>query len=364
MSKFYSWLTYKIANTDYAKLVWSYLIFALVFQAFEFARPGDFKIFYQASEALFNHEDIYEIRYGKGFRYYYSPFFGLIIHPLTMFSVHIASTLWNLLNFAILARIFWLIGHYFFAQAKMDSRLLIILTFLAMMFPLYANFHGKQMTVFMLFSILESIYRINKNSGSILGTGLLALAINIKILPIIFIPYLIYRNNFRASFMVVGFSILFLLIPILFLGVQRNNELHGQWMNRINPMENQFHFEINEPGLHSLTTFIPAYFSERISKYELKKVRRHIVSVSDNSIKLIINAIRVFLVLLSLYFLRSFPFRPELNRIKQFWEISYLCLFIPLAFPHQQTYAFVLLFPAMTYLIYYLNVRNFPKPIT
>ena len=41
--------------------------------------------------------------------------------------------------------------------------------------------------------------------------------------------------------------------------------------------------------------------------------------------------------------------------------MSYLCLIIPLIFPHQQHYAFFFIFPASTYLLFYLVYLFFIK---
>jgi hypothetical protein len=56
----------------------------------------------------------------------------------------------------------------------------------------------------------------------------------------------------------------------------------------------------------------------------------------------------------TLYFLHTKPFTSGVSKIQKLYEISYICLIIPLIFPHQQHYAFFFIFPATTYLIYYM----------
>jgi hypothetical protein len=54
----------------------------------------------------------------------------------------------------------------------------------------------------------------------------------------------------------------------------------------------------------------------------------------------------LFFVLLTLWFLRTLPFKAAPGPYHQFREISYLFLIIPLIAPHQQHYAFLFALPA------------------
>jgi hypothetical protein len=62
----------------------------------------------------------------------------------------------------------------------------------------------------------------------------------------------------------------------------------------------------------------------------------------------------VVLVLLTLFFLRRLPFKKTQSKLSGFWELSYILLLIPMIFPHQQHYAFLLGLPACLYCVYWL----------
>jgi hypothetical protein len=85
------------------------------------------------------------------------------------------------------------------------------------------------------------------------------------------------------------------------------------------------------------------------------------ISLAD--LKIVIDVVRAFFILLALYFIGSRPFRKVKNRLQEFYEVSYILIAAPLIFPHQQHYAFLMVFPATTYLLYYLMMKYFiPYP--
>jgi hypothetical protein len=304
-----------------------------------------------ASEALGNGEDLYGRLYAEGFHYFYSPFFALLIYPLTLIPVEIAGTIWSLLSFLMLARTFILIQKLLLPDAK-KKNLIYCLTFAALVFPLYSNFHMTQMSAFILYAIFESCYFVFHKKQPLAGAALLALAINIKILPVVFIFYFLYRKAFKAAGFTVLFTIVLLLLPMLFLGYDYNSELHNSWWGLIDPTNERNVLDIQERGFHGLSTFFSTLFSDQFGPNEMQH-KRNILNLDITTIGWIINSARLLLIGFTLYFLRTRPFKKSIGRLHMMWEISYICLIIPLIFPHQQTYGFYLLFPAGCYLIYY-----------
>jgi hypothetical protein len=67
------------------------------------------------------------------------------------------------------------------------------------------------------------------------------------------------------------------------------------------------------------------------------------------------NIFRVILVGLSLVFLKM-PFQKNISKLEFYKGASYILYVIPLIFPHQQKYAFLFTWPALTYLVYYYMV--------
>jgi len=323
----------------------------------EYNRIGDFKIFLLASEALLRGEDIYAISYVAGFKYFYSPFFAILIRPLTALSYENVSLLWNLLGILMLIRVFSIIHKYFLAHYSKNRQWLNFLVLAAAAFPIYINFHSTQMSAFVLYTVIESIYQAEVKKRAWAAGLLLALSVNIKILAIVFVPYLIYRRYFKSLLFFILGSVLFLVSPSAVLGWQENLDLHAQWFSSINPTKKSNIIDLNERGLNGITSLVSSLFSDFRNPYEVD-LKRHITVLPENTIGVIINTIRLGLILFTLYFLRTLPFKKSNNSVHRFWEISYLCLLIPLIFPHQQTYAFFMVLPAVFYMVYFLKTSK------
>lgn len=331
------------------------ILFALIAIGFligEFDRIGDFKIFLMASEAWSLGENIYTRGYVHGFGYYYSPLFAILIHPLTYLPEHVAGLCWNALSFLMLWRSLQIIMDMLNVEPALRNRLLFLGT-LAFIFPIYENFHMTQMSAFMLYAMLEGVHQISSNKRNVLGAAIIALAINIKLLPLVLIPYLIFRTRYRAGALVLVFVGLSLLAPALFTGWENNLELHRAWFKKIDPSTEQNIIDLAEPEFHSVTSFLSALFTDQRNEYELS-YRRHLTVLPIDTLKLIIQLTRLLLVAFTLYFLRWIPFKQAPNNKHRLWELAYLCAVIPLIFPHQQVYGFYLCLPAAIYLVHQL----------
>ncbi len=325
------------------------LIFiGIVFLLAELKRVSDFGIFLQASADLLEGKNIYQVKYGDGFRYYYSPFFALLISPLTFLPNFIAASLWSLLSLLLFIRTLHLL--HGFVTHKTDSGKLNILTIIASVTLIYANFHNNQMSAFILWTMIEAIEQVRKGKW-VLGGTILALGINIKLLPLVLLPYLLYRTRFKSALFTVLAMIGFWVLPSLVIGWDYNLALLNSYWNYIDPSLNQNVFDIEEPGLMSLSSLVTTWFTDQFSVNEIG-YRRHIAILPEEWIGRIILIFRLFFVSLSLYFLKWPPFTKARSNEHLLWEISYLCLVTPLIFPHQQNYGFFLIIPAIFYSIF------------
>ena len=210
-----------------------------------------------------------------------------------------------------------------------------------------------QMTIFLLWGSLESLH-LFKKQHFLIGGAILALIINIKILPIVLIPWLIYRREWRSAVSTLGFSIVFLMLPAVILGWSTNLFLLSEWWSVINP-GNAEHLAETDLGLHSLTALIPTLFTktEGVLPYA-----RNLLNLDASTTTAILNAVRAGLILFTLFFLRCPPFKQAKSTLHELRELSYILLLIPLIFPHQQKYAFFLAFPAMFYISVFI-IDNF-----
>jgi len=316
---------------------------------------GDFDLFLSASADMFEGKNIYAIKYREWYHYYYSTLFATILFPLTFLPLYAAKVCWLLINVFFVYRIWKVIIYHLptFNANKKYNLLLALLTFLFMLRFLRDNFHLAQMTVFILFLILEGLFLIDNNKP-ILGAVLIALGIDIKLLPLVVVPYLFYRNEWKAGIFVMCFTVFFLIVPGAFIGFEFNNFLLAERWNLLNPTDREHILDVGERSFHSLSTLLATLLVEGAGDHHTLPIKRNIANITVEQLEIIINLVRGILVLATLYFLRSVPFTKTNSKIQKLYERGYILLLVPLIFPHQQHYSFLFIFPAVAYLIYYL----------
>ena len=310
---------------------------------------GDFDAYLDAAVKMQRGENIYAPPFFKGLQYYYSVFFALILHPFST-NWFITEVLWSLLSLLLLYRTFKIIHTYFdFSSFSKKQRALWIgLTIIfSLQFILY-NISMIQVTMFLLWGIFESMHLINRKKDFAAG-ALLGLIINIKIMPVLILPYLFWRGHFKALFTCVIVFIFLLYLPAIFIGVDYNQFLLSEWWKIINPSNKEHLFE-TEIGTHSITAFLPVYLTETDGEMNFN---RNFINLNFRVVEIVINISRILILTCSLFFLKSLPFKKESNRLKLFWEYSFFVLIIPLLLPHQQKYAFLFVIPIISYLIYF-----------
>lgn len=317
---------------------------------------GDFKVFLEAAKMISKGVNPYNqyifITEENSLEYFYSPLWATILIPFSYLPHYVPNMIWLFVNAFFLYRIWILLQKYVDKESlssKQLSWILFLCIIVSIRFLLY-NFELIQMTIFLLWGILESLRMMEDKSKLILGSLILALVINIKIMPVVLIPYLIYRGYFKAVSFTLLFSVLFLLLPALVIGIDFNSFLLSEWWQAINPT-NAKHLIETEMGPHSLTALVPTLFTE--TQGELF-YHRNIANLTLNESNMILNGIRLALIILTIYFLKWPPFKKSNSKTHQLIEISYLLLLIPIIFPHQQKYAFSLLIPAQFAIIYFL----------
>lgn len=339
------------------KLLLRYIV-ALILIALAFIEAGqqnDFDIFLAASIDMVKGKDIFSMLYNELYHYYYSSFFALLIYPLTFIGDYTASLIWLLFNGLLLFRIWQLLLEYLPLNSWTDRLKMIfsIVVWLFMIRFIRDNYHLGQVTIFLLWICLESI-RLSAKKRSLSAGFLLALGINIKILPIVVLPYLIYRKQFKtALFTIIGLLLLF-VIPMLFLGVDRQMDLVGSRWILLDPLSSMRSLDVTERSYHSLTTLLSTLFYADARGTFSMDIRRHILDLPGDQVFMIIDIARISLILLFLFFLKWPPFKRASSELMKIWELSYLLLIIPLIFPHQLQYAFFFSLPTITYLSYRL----------
>lgn len=329
-------------------------LFLLTLILIESRGQGDFKIFLDASTDLFNDKNIYKINYNEWYHYYYDLIFTIIIYPLHFLPIYWAKFIWLLINIILTVRIWQLIFCFLPTNVfEKKHQINFILISSVLIFNLWQkNIHLSQVTILILFLCLEGLNRIRTNQN-LIGSILISLGITIKILPLVLIPYLIYRRNFKAILYIIITIIIFLVTPSLFIGFKQNIFLLSERWKIINPLNQEHILDVSERSFHSLTTLLSTLLIEDAKNSYSLSLKRNIANIEIESLAYVINIVRLIFIVLTLYFLKTLPFKKINDKLKLFYEISYITLIIPLIFPHQQHYAFFFIFPAVTYLVFY-----------
>lgn len=343
----------------YKKASFFFVIICLIL--YDANAKGDFEIFIDASKDLLNHKNIYSELYNQYFHYYYSVLFALILVPFTYLPLYWAKVIWMCCNYFFTYRIYKIAIDYFGMEELQDNKiknLLIGLSF-AFMFALWhRNIALGQVTIFVLFLMLEALQNALKGN-IVLASILLSFGLDFKILPIVLIPYFVYRGYIKLIFLSLLFLIAELFIPTIFLGWDFQTTLLKARWHLLNPNNQEHLLDVAERSFHSLTTFLSVLLVENTHEVYALKLKRNVLNLSFQNLNSVINAVRLFFILLSFYFFKPLFFSSPKNKKVLWYEWSYLLLVAPLLFPHQQHYAFYLCFPAVFYLLFELVTQAY-----
>lgn len=315
---------------------------------------GDFEIFLQASQDLLKGENIYRIKYHEWYHYYYDTFFALLIYPLTYLPVYWATVIWLGLNILFTFRIWQLIAiHLTLEQFSPKAlKLFTILTCVIGFSLWHRNIHLGQMTIFLLFLCMEGVHRVIQHE-TLKGAILIAMGISVKIMPVVLVPYLIYRGYFKGAIYALLLTNVILIAPSVVIGLEQNTFLLNERWALLNPTNSEHVMDVDESTFHSITTFLSVLLVKDAGNVYRTDLPRNIADVSMHTLSAVITVVRLLLVLGTFYFIRSRPFQRSNSRLQTFYELSYIYLIIPLIFPHQQHYGFFFALPAIAYLTYY-----------
>lgn len=331
--------------------LWKYflLLLLLVYCFIRAKAGGDFDVYLDAAAKFNRGENIYQPPYLK-MRYAYSPLFALLLTPFARLPFIVPEFVWLLLSAWWVWRI-WVLSQWYFPSNLLTTKEFrwwaSLTALLTLRFLLY-NFSMIQVTIFLLWATLESLrlFRENKNMA---GGALLGFAMNVKLLPLLIFPYLLYRGWWKKAAITAAVFALCLFAPALFTGWETNLLLHSEWWQIINPSQAE-HMVETISGTHSLVAFLPVYLTETAG---ILPIRRNLLSLDIEQVELAVNVARLLFVVLTLAFLRRLPFRPPSSSLHEYRELSYILLVTPLLFPHQQKYAFIYIAPALIYLLWF-----------
>jgi len=317
---------------------------------------GEFNTYLEAAKQLRAGVDCYNIWLthdnGTSTQYGYSPLFATLLIPFTFLPSWVPSLLFLLADVVMLFRVFRLITEWLQLKEFSGKNLWLSLVLIFSLRFILHNFEMVQLNIFLLWLSLEGLQQIFFSKRILLGTFLISLGINFKILPVVFVPYLLYRKEFQSVGLICGWGLLFAILPASVFGFDFNTQLHSEWLNIINPFNEKYGIgqNIESYRIHGLSALFVAYFS----KYNNDTFQWLIVSLSDQGVQLLTTLSRLAFITLTFYFLRRKPFSSFQSSRHFAYEVSYLLLITPLIFPQQNKWAFVYILPALGLIFYSL----------
>ncbi|MCQ9208557.1 MAG: DUF2029 domain-containing protein [Omnitrophica bacterium] len=187
----------------------------------------------RAAEDISQKKNIYERPYLEtGIDYYkYSPAFAILLIPLSKLHKHISVPIWYFFTFV------FFMGAIFFTQKILTANakhkilsktfyFLAILISLRFLLSVIQRVQSDCLVLFLLSLFMLALFL----KRDVLAGLSLASAAMVKLTPLIFIPYLLWKRRFKAAGACGVFILFYLFSPALYLGNSLNLEYLRSWL--------------------------------------------------------------------------------------------------------------------------------------
>jgi len=336
----------------YVRIIFLVLgVLLLLFESFVI-HDKDLDIFVGASRLVAEGKTCYEVWLESGtsgLKYFYSPLFAVLMIPFGYLPQWGYNLLWISASLLLMWRSFMLLQFYLpldrLSQRQRNWFWVLVIISVARMIA--DNLALGQMTILLIWGTLESMRLIFLKRYPA-GCALLALIINIKLIPLGLLAYLVYKRELKAAGLIVFFLVLYLYLPALVVGFDFNNQLLLDWKNSLSATQEKSIYE--DIGRSSLSALVPSLMLETPLQFS---IRRNIIIADEHTANLILNATRLILLTVLAILMRP-PFKIRSSRRALLYDLSLVCLATPLIFPHQGKYALYYTLPAYSYCIFWL----------
>jgi hypothetical protein len=200
-------------------------------------RPGDFAGYLTVGNLVLSGRHIYAEAPATNT---WPPFFSLICVPLALLAApapEVARGFWILLNYAavvlalhLIARLVYQRGLSFRAQSDALSLAApeVLVPLLLTYRYVTGNFDHLQINIIIFTLALAGLY-LQAKGNELAGSMALGAAAAIKVMPVVFIPYLAYRRQYRAAAFTTLAAAACSLSPILVFGWRRFWDYVAAW---------------------------------------------------------------------------------------------------------------------------------------
>jgi len=249
---------------------------------------ADVHVYHSAAHSLFNKGriDLYSADFADDaiMDYRYTPFFLFLVFPFSFLPYEAAEFIWLWLNIVALVPAIIAVKRGFETTATNPRRiyLILFLSFLVcakLFFPLIRNLNVHLLILCLIFGAFYLLLKQKK----LLAALLMALAITIKIVPVLTLPYFALKKQWLFLSATVVLVVVFNLLPAFYFGADLNFKLLNDWHNHV-LVNNEFH-EINGPLNLSLKGQLERYlvgvdYTKRTFDPDYQNI--NVISISKN----------------------------------------------------------------------------------
>jgi hypothetical protein len=210
------------------RVIFTAMLLLAIALFFSYARrPGDFIGYVAAGNAVLSGNDIYDDT-PPGLNNW-PPFFSLLCVPLALMdraTPYLARGFWIILNYGVLLLILDMVSRLVYGRkltfsganstVSLASSAILIPLALTLPYLLY-QFLYHQVNLILFVLALGGLVLQEKGWGSLGGLAL-GLAAAMKVMPVLFVPYLAYRRRWKPALSALAATVVFSLTPILVLG--------------------------------------------------------------------------------------------------------------------------------------------------
>lgn len=324
----------------------------------------DFNAYYLAGQSfLAGRTDLYAPDFAENvfMDYRYPPLFLLLFLPVWILPQPLAVYFWYWLNLAAV----YLTGRVVAGELKQAAQgtavkisLILLISFIAVFKYLWMSIRYGNVHLIVVCLLFGAFYFVFKQKDKTAGL-LMALAISIKIFPVLTLPYFFIQKKWRFLAVTIGFVFVFNLIPAFYFGFGTNLKLLGDWYRHV-IVESEFH-DSQGPLNFSLKgqmqrTFTQIDYPARIADSSYQNI--NLFSLKDNQVNLLWKLAVVFFMVSTLFILWSSSKSPPDNltekKIKRLslQEFGLMICTMLLVEPYTGTMYFTALFLPLAVLVY------------
>jgi Glycosyltransferase family 87 len=199
----------------------------------------DFPVYYLAGESLLaGRTNLYSPEFSGGtlMDYRYPPFFLVVFGWLALFPYIWAAYIWYWLCVLEIAGCVFCAGRavnlHFFSAPPGKKVIFWLLALLITGQYFVVAFHFGNAHLLMTFLLFASLYLSLKRRDGWAG-ALISIAITIKILPLLVLPYFVLKRRWKYLIYAGIFLVVLNLLPALYFGFGKNSELLETWADHV-----------------------------------------------------------------------------------------------------------------------------------